>query len=147
MATLDQTIPQHTPLAEAPRDLTAITQQQALTTLPAFNARTAFELGIALRTRLLTFEPPAVIHISTCSTPPHVLFHAVTHDGTTLDNDYWVARKRNAVLRFGCSTWFLQNKYGGDEERFAKRTGLGERASEASCFFLVSFLIIIFSLC
>jgi uncharacterized protein (UPF0303 family) len=56
----------------------------------------------------------------------------VTHSGTSLDNDFWVARKRKAVIRFGCSTWQLHNKYSGDEEAFAKKMGLGVTANEVS---------------
>ncbi|KAH8726594.1 hypothetical protein GQ44DRAFT_571475, partial [Phaeosphaeriaceae sp. PMI808] len=130
MATHDQIIPSHTPPAEAPRILAQIKDQERTATLPSWNATIAFQLGCALRTRLLTFEQAAVIHISSFSTPAHVLFHSVTHSGTALDNDYWVARKRNAVIRFGCSTWLLQNKYNGDEELFAKKVGLGGQASE-----------------
>lgn len=55
-----------------------------------------------------------------------------TQSGTTLDNDYWVARKRKAVIRFGCSSWQLHNKFGGDEQAFAKKMGLGVRANEVS---------------
>jgi uncharacterized protein (UPF0303 family) len=40
------------------------------------------------------------------------------------DNEHWVRRKRNAVLRFGCSTWFLQNKFKGDEEAFRAKYGM-----------------------
>jgi uncharacterized protein (UPF0303 family) len=54
----------------------------------------------------------------------------VTHAGTQLDNDFWVSRKRKAVIRFGCSTWQLHNKYAGDEEAFAKKMGLGVTANE-----------------
>jgi uncharacterized protein (UPF0303 family) len=55
----------------------------------------------------------------------------VTHSGTTLDNDFWVSRKRKSVIRFGCSTWQLHHKFnGGDEALFASKNGLGERAGE-----------------
>ena len=55
----------------------------------------------------------------------------VTHSGTTPDNDVWIARKRNSVIRFGCSTWQLHNKFnGGDEDLFKRKNGLGERAGE-----------------
>ncbi|KAF2023469.1 DUF336 domain-containing protein [Setomelanomma holmii] len=131
MATQDLTIPQHVPISEAPRAIDAIAAQEHASPFPYWNATVAFQLGVALRTRLLTFDKPAVIHISTVSTPAHILFHAVTHTGTTLDNDFWVSRKRNAVIRFGCSTWQLHNKFnGGDEKLFAKKMGLGESAKE-----------------
>lgn len=118
------------PLAEAPRSLEAIEAQEKGNKFPVWNGSVAFKLGSALRTRLLTFDKAACIHISTFSTPAHVLFHAVTHSGTALDNDYWVARKRNAVIRFEASTWRLHNKWEGDEEKFAKKMGLGDRAGE-----------------
>ncbi|KAI8937299.1 hypothetical protein NX059_006507 [Plenodomus lindquistii] len=130
MATDDMSIPQHMAISEAPRDIANIAQQERDATLPFFNSATAFRLGTALRTRLLTFSSPCVISISTPSTPAHVLFHSVTSSGTTLDNDYWVARKRASVIRWGCSSWQLHNKFEGDEGKFAAKMGLGERAGE-----------------
>ncbi len=130
MATFDQLIPEHKALGEAPRDIAAISSQERASQLPYWGASVAFELGCALRTRLLSFDKPAVVHISTISTPPHVLFHAVTQSGTALDNDFWVARKRNAVIRWQVSTWQLHNKFEGDEEKFKAKLGLGESAKE-----------------
>lgn len=77
MATDDITIPQHVGISEAPRDVEAIKAQEKASILSHWNADIAFKLGYNLRTRLLTQERPAVVHISTISTPPHVLFHAV----------------------------------------------------------------------
>jgi uncharacterized protein (UPF0303 family) len=77
-ATMDQVIPQHRDIAEAPRDLNAIAQQERAHILAQWDATVAFQLGCALRTRLLTFEKPTVIHISTVSEPGHVLFHSVS---------------------------------------------------------------------
>lgn len=77
METPDVTVPNHTPIATAPRDIDAIKAQEKDCTLPFWNGDVAFKLGVNLRTRLLTEERPAVVHISTISTPPHVLFHAV----------------------------------------------------------------------
>jgi uncharacterized protein (UPF0303 family) len=134
MATTDLTIPQHKPLAEAPRDIAAIAAQERASPLPYWNAAVAFQLGCALRTRLIPFDKPAVIHISTISTPPHVLFHSVTQSGTALDNDFWVQRKRNAVIRFGCSTWMLQNRFEGDEGKFVGKMGLSGGANEVCIF-------------
>jgi uncharacterized protein (UPF0303 family) len=77
MATQDVLIPEHKPLAEAPRSLDAIAEQERAHILPQWNATVAFQLGCALRTRLLTFEKPTVVHVSTVSEPGHVLFHTV----------------------------------------------------------------------
>lgn len=127
----DALIPQHIPLGEAPTDVAAIEAQEKASQLPYWNATVAFQLGCALRTRLLTFSKPAVVNIATTSSPPHVLFACATHAGTVLDNDYWVARKRAAVIRFGASTWRLHHAFGGgDEELFKTKMGLGERAGE-----------------
>jgi uncharacterized protein (UPF0303 family) len=54
----------------------------------------------------------------------------VTHSGTALDNDFWVSRKRAAVIRFNASTWRLQNQFEGDEEKFKAKMGLGETAKD-----------------
>jgi len=77
MATQDPSMPEHRSIAEAPRDIAAIAAQERDSPLPYWNATVAFQLGLALRTRLLTFDKPTVIHISTVSTPAHVLFHSV----------------------------------------------------------------------
>ncbi|KAF1829613.1 hypothetical protein BDW02DRAFT_535915, partial [Decorospora gaudefroyi] len=124
MATDDLTIPQHTPLTEAPRSIPDILAQEQSSQLPYWDSSVAFRLGCALRTRLLTFDRPAVIQISTITTPAHVLFHATTHTGTSPNNDAWVQRKRASVIRFGASTWRLQQEYGGDEALFAAKNGL-----------------------
>lgn len=47
------------------------------------------------------------------------------------ENDNWVSRKRNFVLRFGWSTWAGHNLFGmGDEEAFKARFQLGEKAGD-----------------
>lgn len=120
------------PLGEAPRDIEQIIAQERSSQLPVWNSSIAYRLGTALYNRLITFpsSSPACIHISTVSTPPHVLYHAVTHSGTELDNDYWIMRKRNAVIRFGASTWRLHVKNQGNEEEFAKKVGGTQKAAE-----------------
>lgn len=78
MATQDALIPPHHPLSEAPRDIAAIAQQEHANPLPHWDANVVFQLGIALRNRLVTFEKPVVVNISTISSPGHVLFHTVS---------------------------------------------------------------------
>ncbi|KAL9534336.1 hypothetical protein SMMN14_02812 [Sphaerulina musiva] len=113
-----------------PRALEEISAIDNALTFPTFTAHTAWVLGSLLRTRLLAFSKPTVIDISLAHST-HCLFHAVTHSGTAPDNDTWVLRKRNTVLRFGASTWWMQNKYAGDEGAFAAKFGLGmEKAGE-----------------
>lgn len=110
-----------------PRELEAIDLIDNSLVFPAFTAQTAWSLGSLLRSRLLAFANPCVIDISLAH-GPHCLFHATTHSGTTPDNDSWVSRKRNTVLRFGKSTWYMHNKFVGDEVAFAAKYALGQSA-------------------
>lgn len=40
----------------------------------------------------------------------HILFQSVTESGTIPDNENWVRRKRNTVLRWGVSSWTMRQK-------------------------------------
>ncbi|KAL1979462.1 hypothetical protein VTN96DRAFT_5736 [Rasamsonia emersonii] len=83
---------------------------------PSFTADTAWSLGLALRARILSLpdgrRKPALISIAltTGSQQPHVVFQSATESGTVPDNEVWVRRKRNTVLRWGMSTWLLRRK-------------------------------------
>ncbi|KAK4545214.1 hypothetical protein LTR36_003393 [Oleoguttula mirabilis] len=110
-----------------PRDLEQIETIDHALAFPTFTAQTAWSLGSALRTKLLAFSKPVVIDISLAH-GEHCLFHAATHSGTTPDNDFWVSRKRATVLRFGSSTWYMHNKFAGDEPAFAAKYALGNSA-------------------
>ncbi|KAK0609926.1 hypothetical protein B0T17DRAFT_621223 [Bombardia bombarda] len=96
-------------------------------TFNTFTADDAWELGHLLHARLapLAVKTPALISISMANRN-QVLFQCVTGPGTTPDNETWVQRKRNSVLRFGCSTWFLHCKYKGDEEAFRLKFGMSQ---------------------
>lgn len=111
------------------RELKEIEHIDLSLAFPQFTAQTAWSLGSLLRTRLLAFTKPTVIDISLAH-GNHCLFHATTHSGTAPDNDVWVARKRKTVLRFGSSTWFMHNKFAGDEAAFATKFSLGAHAGE-----------------
>jgi uncharacterized protein (UPF0303 family) len=75
-------------------------------------------LGNALRNRVLslpaTKRKPALVSIALTSTaqhlPPHVIFQAATESGTIPDNEEWVRRKRNTVLRWASSSWAQRQK-------------------------------------
>ncbi|KAJ5785032.1 hypothetical protein N7504_003066 [Penicillium tannophilum] len=103
------------------------TDAQALITLESspeqtfrsFTAETAWTLGNALRTRILSLPDnqrrPAMISISMATATsgggsPHTLFQSVTESGTLPDNEIWVRRKRNTVLRWGVSSWTMRQK-------------------------------------
>ncbi|EEA28231.1 hypothetical protein TMatcc_003448 [Talaromyces marneffei ATCC 18224] len=104
------------PLAEPSTDFEELTSLEKSSdfTFPSFNATVAFELGLALRARILSLPEdqrrPAVVSI-TSSNGNHILFQAATESGTIPDNEEWVRRKRNTVLRFGMSTWALRQKF------------------------------------
>jgi uncharacterized protein (UPF0303 family) len=40
----------------------------------------------------------------------HVVFQSATEPGTVPDDEAWVRRKRNTVLRFGVSSWAMRMK-------------------------------------
>ncbi|KAJ6028624.1 hypothetical protein N7540_004200 [Penicillium herquei] len=88
-------------------------------TFQSFTASTAWTLGTALRTRILSLpegtRKPALISIALATatsggTPLHVVFQAVTESGTIPDNENWVRRKRNTVLRWSVSSWAMRQK-------------------------------------
>lgn len=62
----------------------------------------------------------------TAANSDQVLFQAAVGSGTLPDNELWVRRKRASVLRWGCSTWLLSCKYGGDEEAFRAKFGMSQ---------------------
>lgn len=99
--------------------------------MPHFTADDAFEIGILLRNRLRQVgDRPAVVNI-TLANNMQALFHAVSKPGTVPENDNWVARKRNTVLRFGWSSWAAHHLFElGNEELFKARFQLGETAGE-----------------
>ena len=96
------------------RELTA-QESSAAVIFPSFTSETAWALGLALRSRILSLpadqRKPALISIAlTGGSEPHVVFQAATEPGTFADNEVWVRRKRNTVLRWGVSSWLMRNK-------------------------------------
>ncbi|KAI1174257.1 hypothetical protein F4777DRAFT_554919 [Nemania sp. FL0916] len=120
------------PIPSPPADAETVKAECDSFTLASFTAADAWELGHLLYARLLPFalrnNKPTIVSIASAN-GQHVLFQAAVGAGTLPDNDVWVQRKRNAVLRFGASSWFLQCKYAGDERAFRLKFGLGEEAA------------------
>lgn len=73
-----------------------VRKQEAAAIFPNFNEETAFDLGSTLYTIARSKRSPVAINIRTSD---RALFHAVM-PGATPDNDEWVRRKSNVVLRF-----------------------------------------------
>ncbi|RKU42985.1 hypothetical protein DL546_001117 [Coniochaeta pulveracea] len=120
----------HGPIPPPPNDLETLKADSDSFTFTSFTIDDAYHLGTLLRARLLPFsaEKPTLISIALANSQ-QVVFQCAVGSGTAPDNEQWVRRKRNAVLRWGCSTWFLQCKYQGDEEAFRKKFGMdGEQA-------------------
>ncbi|KAK3698997.1 hypothetical protein LTR37_016688 [Vermiconidia calcicola] len=114
-----------------PLQFDEIVAQEKSVTLPHFTSDDAFALGISIRTRLRDVsEQPAVVNI-TLANNRQELFHATSRPGTVPENDNWVRRKQNTVLRFGFSSWAAHNMFDkGDEVKFKDRFQLGETAGE-----------------
>ncbi|KAE8149516.1 hypothetical protein BDV25DRAFT_125255 [Aspergillus avenaceus] len=120
------------PLAPASKDTLDLTAQETSSAVffPTFTSTTAWSLGQALRSRILSLPPdqrkPALISIAlTGGSEPHVVFQCATEPGTMPDNEIWVRRKRNVVLRWGVSSWLMRNK-------MLSSTGLGGGEVEAA---------------
>ncbi|GCE97231.1 hypothetical protein ZYGM_004592 [Zygosaccharomyces mellis] len=75
--------------------------------LSRFDYNDAFEMGNVARrlAKEIFANKPVVIDISLAN--GHGLFRCVTFTGSSLDNDYWVERKRRTAMRFGCSSFFM----------------------------------------
>ncbi|KAI7978430.1 hypothetical protein EIK77_001954 [Talaromyces pinophilus] len=121
--------PSEQPLAEPSTDFNDLTtlEKSSSLTFPSFTATTAFNLGLALRTRILSLpasqRKPSVVSI-TSANGNHILFQAVTEAGTTPDNEEWVRRKRNTVLRFGMSSWAMRQKVAASTDDKGKVEGV-----------------------
>ena len=97
-------------------------------TFASFAVEDAWFLGNLLRTRLLPLAAegqPALINISLANNGQTV-FQCVTGTGITPDHETWVARKRNAVLRWTRSTYYLNRQFQGDEAGFKRVYQLSE---------------------
>jgi len=116
------------PLTNPPTDLSAISQIDSSILFPSFTVSDAWDLGCLLRSRLLTFPGSTVISITLANSTP--LFYTAVRSGITPDNTSWVNRKSATVLRFGCSTWYMHNKFQGDEKAFAEKYCLLDKAKE-----------------
>ncbi|KAF4497230.1 hypothetical protein FAGAP_6581 [Fusarium agapanthi] len=115
-------------IPKPPSDLEELKADCDSFTFTSFTTEDAFVLGNLLYARLYPYAvkgKPTVISIALANTS-QVVFQTVTGPGTAPDNEQWVRRKRNTVLRFGNSTWFMHNKFKGDEVAFAAKYGIAD---------------------
>lgn len=112
--------------------LAKIDEQEGECILMGFNADYAFELGSQIRERAKKAGKCILIDITTVT--GLTWFRAASGLGTNMDNQQWVARKRNAVIRFGRSSFFLgcnmrqkgrtlQEAYGVSDAEYAAHGG------------------------
>ncbi|KAI8657846.1 hypothetical protein NCS57_01164000 [Fusarium keratoplasticum] len=116
------------PIPKPTSDLNELKADSDSFTLASFTTEDAFELGNLLYARLYPFAvegKPTVISISLANSS-QVIYQSVTGPGVTPDNESWVRRKRNTVLRFGSSTWYMHNKFKGDEVEFAAKFAISD---------------------
>lgn len=111
-----------------PAQVEALKQDGDSFTLDSFTVDDAWVLGNLLRRRLLPLPTATVISIALANSG-QVLFQSVTGSGVMPDNEAWVRRKRNTVLRWGTSTWLMHCKYDGDEAAFRAKFGMSEEAA------------------
>ncbi|KAL2829407.1 hypothetical protein BDW59DRAFT_158995 [Aspergillus cavernicola] len=109
------------PIAHPPTEAALVKQSCDSFTFESFAEEDAWELGHLLYARLLPLAPEQSTLISiTLASSGQVLFQTVCGPGTVKDNEDWVARKRNTVLRWAGSTWYWHCVWGGDEDKFRK---------------------------
>lgn len=72
--------------------------------LPSFDSKLSWAIGSTAREVVLEKFPSQSVVIDVSLASGQVLFHAVSGNGTAPDNDDWVRRKRNVVIRFGSSS-------------------------------------------
>ncbi|KAL6160372.1 hypothetical protein ACJQWK_09334 [Exserohilum turcicum] len=99
------------------RDLAELAKEEKGFTFNHFTCEHAWVIGNILRNALRTAECPALIHIAL---PTQILFHSPSLPGIMPDHEKWVERKRNTVLRWGHSTWFMSCQFDGDYKTFAE---------------------------
>ncbi|CAH0022154.1 unnamed protein product [Clonostachys rhizophaga] len=118
------------PILSPSKDAVAVKETCDSFTFESFTTQDAWELGHLIYARLLPFAPQksAIISI-TLAGSGQILFQAPVGLGTAKDNEGWVARKGNTVLRWGASSWYMNHVWEGDEDRFRKLFSMGMEES------------------
>ena len=104
-------------------DIRRIALQEVKLQFPSFDVRTAWDLGLALKSAGEARRGPIVIDIQTYAMP---LFTLALPGGGP-DNFDWVRRKRNTVLRFHRSSYGMGRKLAHEGKTLADLGDLSER--------------------
>ena len=99
------------------RDLSELAKEERSFTFNHFTCEHAWVIGNILRNALRTAECPALIHISLAN---QTLFHSPSLPGIMPDHEVWTQRKRNTVLRWGHSTWYLSSQFDSNYKNFTE---------------------------
>jgi uncharacterized protein (UPF0303 family) len=118
-----------------PDDLAVILRQEAALILPEFSAEAAWKLGTTLRDLAISRKQSIVVDIRRFGAPHQQLFYCAL-DGTTPDNQRWVARKIAVVARFHKSSYHVGRLLEQTGLTFADRYNLPEEdyAAHGGCF-------------
>lgn len=118
-----------------PDDLAVILRQEATLVLPEFSPEVAWRLGTTLRDLALARKQSLVVDIRRFGSPHQQLFYCAL-DGTTPDNQRWVARKIAVVARFHKSSYHVGRLLEQTGLSFADRYNLSEEdyAAHGGCF-------------
>lgn len=104
-------------------DIRRIEAQESRLQFAAFDATTAWEIGLYLRKRCEAGRMGVVVDIGLWSLP---LF-SFALPGATLSNYDWVRRKRNAVREFHCSSYLTGRRLARDGKTLKDLGDLPER--------------------
>jgi len=118
-----------------PDDLQAILRQEATLVLPEFSAEVAWRLGNILRDLAISRKYSLVVDVRRFGNPHQQLFYCAL-DGTTPDNQRWVARKIAVVARFHKSSYHVGRLLEQTGLTFSDRYNLPEEdyAAHGGCF-------------
>ena len=118
-----------------PDDLAVILRQEATLILPEFSPEVAWRLGTTLRDLALARKQSVVVDIRRFGNPHQQLFYCAL-DGTTPDNQRWVARKIAVVARFHKSSYHVGRLLEQAGLSFSARYNLPDEdyAAHGGCF-------------
>jgi uncharacterized protein (UPF0303 family) len=104
-------------------DIRRLALQEQLLQFDAFDSRTAWDIGLALKAAAEAMNAPLVVDIQLHAMP--LLSFALP--GATPDNLDWARRKRNVVQRFHRSSYAIGRKLARENKSLADLGALPER--------------------
>ncbi len=112
--------------------LTQLLEQEETLQFTYFNSQVAFDIGSYVVKRGFEQNLPIAIDITIGS---RCLFH-FSFDKATIDNEKWIERKRNSVLRFNHSSYYLGRELESVKKTMQERYMIDEKeyAFHGGCF-------------